>query len=41
MEIDKPLDEFLNDNDYSIMPKNELQQRAIYGDAKSEKIYFE
>jgi hypothetical protein len=40
MEIDKPLDELLNDNDYSVMPKYELQQRAIFGDAKAERIYF-
>lgn len=27
-------------NDYSNMPKFELQQRAIMGDAKAERIYF-
>jgi hypothetical protein len=41
MEIGKPLDEVLKDNDYATMPKYELQQRAIFGDAKAEKIYFE
>lgn len=28
-------------NDYLDMPKFELQQRALYGDLKAEKIYFE
>lgn len=28
-------------NDYSDMPKFELQQRALYGDLKAEEIYFE
>jgi hypothetical protein len=28
-------------NDYSNMPKFELQQRAIFGDAKAERIYAE
>jgi hypothetical protein len=41
MEIGKPLDEVLADEDYATMPKYELQQRAIFGDAKAERIYFE
>jgi hypothetical protein len=41
MEIGKPLDEVLKDNDYANMPKYELQQKAIFGDAKAERIYFE
>jgi hypothetical protein len=41
MEIGKALDEVLEWNDYANMPKFELQQRAIYGDKKAEKIYFE
>ena len=28
-------------NDYSTMPKYELQQRALSGDKKAEKIYME
>ena len=28
-------------DDYSNMPKFELQQRAILGDEKAERIYFE
>jgi len=28
-------------DDYANMPKFELQQRAIFGDAKAERIYFE
>jgi hypothetical protein len=39
MEIQ--LDEVLNPNDYENMPKYELQQRAIFGDKKAERIYFE
>ena len=35
------LDEVGVINDYAHMPKFELQQRAIFGDAKAEKIYFE
>ncbi len=34
-------DVVLNPNDYSTMPKYELQERALAGDAKAEKIYFE
>lgn len=30
-----------NINDYTNMPKYELQQRAIMGDAKAERIYLE
>lgn len=30
-----------NPNDYSRMPKFELQQRAILGDEKAERIYLE
>jgi hypothetical protein len=41
MEIGKPLDELLVFEDYADMPKYELQQRAIFGDAKAERIYFE
>jgi hypothetical protein len=41
MEIGKELDQVLDWNDYANMPKFELQQRAIFGDAKAEKIYFE
>jgi hypothetical protein len=41
MEIGEALDEVLEWNDYANMPKFELQQRAIYGDKKAEKIYFE
>ena len=41
MEIGKPLDELLAYEDYANMPKYELQQRAIFGDAKAERIYFE
>jgi hypothetical protein len=41
MEIGKPLDEVLKSNDYATMPKYELQQRAIFGDVKAERIYFE
>ena len=41
MEIGKELDQVLEWNDYATMPKYELQQRAIFGDAKAEKIYFE
>jgi hypothetical protein len=35
------LDEVGLINDYANMPKFELQQRAIFGDAKAEQIYFE
>lgn len=28
-------------NDYTNMPKYELQQRAIFGDKEAERIYFE
>lgn len=35
------LDEVGVINDYANMPKFELQQRAIFGDAKAEQIYFE
>jgi hypothetical protein len=35
------LDEIGVINDYLNMPKFELQQRAIFGDAKAEQIYFE
>ena len=35
------LDEVGVIDDYSSMPKFELQQRAIFGDAKAERIYFE
>ena len=35
------LDEVGEINDYTNMPKFELQQRAIFGDSKAEKIYFE
>jgi hypothetical protein len=35
------LDEVGVINDYAHMPKFELQQRAIFGDAKAERIYFE
>jgi hypothetical protein len=35
------LDEIGVINDYAHMPKFELQQRAIFGDAKAEQIYFE
>ena len=35
------IDEVGEINDYSNMPKFELQQRAIFGDAKAERIYFE
>lgn len=28
-------------NDYANMPKFELQQRALFGDKKAERIYFE
>jgi hypothetical protein len=41
MEIGKELDQVLVWNDYATMPKYELQQRAIFGDKKAEKIYFE
>lgn len=41
MEIGKELDQVLVWNDYATMPKFELQQRAIFGDEKAEKIYFE
>ena len=41
MEIGKDLDTVLAYEDYANMPKFELQQRAIFGDAKAEKIYFE
>jgi hypothetical protein len=41
MEIGKELDQVLDWNDYANMPKFELQQRAIFGDEKAEKIYFE
>jgi hypothetical protein len=41
MEIGKELDQVLQWNDYATMPKFELQQRAIFGDEKAEKIYFE
>lgn len=30
-----------NPNDYTRMPKFELQQRAILGDKKAERIYLE
>lgn len=35
------IDVVLEENDYSTMPKYELQQRAIFGDAKAEKVYGE
>jgi len=41
MEIGEKLDVVLDWNDYATMPKFELQQRAIFGDKKAEKIYFE
>jgi len=34
------LDEVGEINDYTNMPKFELQQRAIFGDARAERIYF-
>jgi hypothetical protein len=39
--MEKQLDELGNFNDYENMPKYELQQRAIFGDEKAERIYFE
>lgn len=30
-----------NPNDYNRMPKYELQQRAILGDKKAERIYLD
>lgn len=41
MAEEKELDIVGDLNDYANMPKFELQQRAIYGDQKAEKIYFE
>lgn len=35
------LDELGNYNDYTNMPIFELQQRAIMGDKKAERIYLE
>jgi hypothetical protein len=35
------LDEVGEINDYANMPKFELQQRAIFGDEKAERIYLE
>lgn len=41
MAIEKELDTVGDLNDYANMPKYELQQRAIFGDEKAERIYFE
>jgi hypothetical protein len=35
------IDVVLNPNDYSTMPKYQLQELALAGDAKAERIYFE
>lgn len=37
---EKNLDEVGEFNDYTNMPKFELQQRAIFGDMKAAEIYF-
>lgn len=39
--MEEQSDELGNPNDYKNMPKYELQQRAIFGDEKAERIYFE
>jgi hypothetical protein len=35
------IDVVLNPNDYSTMPKYQLQELALAGDKKAERIYFE
>jgi hypothetical protein len=41
MMKDKEIDVVLDPNNYNEMPKYELQERALAGDAKAERIYFE
>jgi hypothetical protein len=41
MKTNEPIDEVLDWEDYTIMPKFELQQRALADDKKAQKIYLE
>lgn len=39
--MNKEIDVVLNPNDYATMPKYQLQEQALAGDEKAERIYFE
>jgi hypothetical protein len=41
MKSNQPIDEVLDWEDYAIMPKFELQERALADDKKAQKIYLE
>jgi hypothetical protein len=39
--MNEEIDVVLETNNYATMPKYQLQERALAGDAKAERIYFE
>ena len=41
MKSNEPIDEVLDWEDYAIMPKFELQERALADDKKAQQIYLE